>query len=279
MARLVQTVELAGVGLFTAATSVIRLEPARAEGIRINGMPATISSLATTLPGPLAALPGRNTSLARGTTVALTIEHLLSAMAALGVWDAEVSLDGPEVPIFDGSSAPLLHAITPAVRFDTGPAPLPLRLHESITVSDGKSGRITASPRARPGLSYGYLLDYTPHAGLGPQFSTWQGDPTAYAADIAPARTFCLATEARALRGAGLFAHLTPADMLVLDDATGSPIDNTLRFDNEPARHKLLDLIGDLALLGRPLHADVLAERSGHALTHELCRRILAQET
>lgn len=75
------------------------------------------------------------------------------------------------------------------------------------------------------------------------------------------------------MRSMGLFAHLTPREMLVL--GADGPIDNALRFEDEPARHKLLDLIGDLALVGAPLQADIVATRSGHALAHEAARAVL----
>jgi UDP-3-O-acyl-N-acetylglucosamine deacetylase len=133
------------------------------------------------------------------------------------------------------------------------------------------------SPRRAPGCSYTYELDYGPPTpgvfALGQQRATWDGSATQYASEVAPARTYCLEQEAMVMRSMGLFAHLTPREMLVL--GTSGPIDNALRFDDEPARHKLLDLIGDLALIGAPLQADVVATRSGHALAHEAARAVL----
>jgi UDP-3-O-acyl-N-acetylglucosamine deacetylase len=106
------------------------------------------------------------------------------------------------------------------------------------------------------------------------RFSVRWGDAEATAAeymrDVAPARTFSTLEEAQGARKMGLFGHLTPREMLVIGPS--GPVENTLRFENEPARHKLLDLIGDLSLCGRPINGRVIAERSGHALNHEAAR-------
>jgi len=221
-----------------------------------------------------AGVPVRNTTLRTpsGQYIA-TIEHLASALSALGHWSLRAELDAPEVPILDGSALPFadaLRALGPP-----GASPPPLVLREPVEVSAGNAA-IRAEPSA-PGsqIEYTYRLDYGPNSPLKPHDATWRGSPDEYLNDIAPARTFSLRAEAEAAQRAGLFRHLTPSEMVVIGD-DGHPIDNAWRLPNEPARHKLLDLIGDLALLGRPLHARVTATRAGHALTHELCRRILA---
>ncbi|MBY0307214.1 MAG: UDP-3-O-acyl-N-acetylglucosamine deacetylase [Phycisphaerales bacterium] len=145
----------------------------------------------------------------------------------------------------------------------------------------GRDGaRITAEPTDEPELALTYHLDYGPGAGvcLGPQSASftlnWL-DPRVddYIERIAPARTFCTRAEADAFHAAGYFAHLAPADVLII--APDGPVNNTLRMAGEPAVHKLLDLLGDLALAGRPVCARVTAHRSGHALNHELARRLM----
>jgi UDP-3-O-acyl-N-acetylglucosamine deacetylase len=268
------------VGLFTGGPGVLRISPANpGAGIslrRAGGptVPAHISSLAAQPEG----VPARNTALAAqaGSGPFLTVEHILSALAGLSITDALLELEGPEVPIGDSSADPFVSAILAAgIAEQDGAAP-PLRLTREITVERGQS-RITARPHAG-GCLYRYELDYGPDCPIRPQSAEWDSAaPDAaevYARDIAPARTFCLEAEARIMQATGLFAHLSPRDMLVFGE--DGPIDNTLRFENEPARHKLLDLIGDLALTGRPLAAEVTALRSGHALNHELARAILA---
>lgn len=224
-------------------------------------------------------ITGRNTTIAHAATALAgfaTIEHLMSALAGLHIADATITLDGPEVPILDGSSLPFVRAlrtIFPAMRRD---AHAPLILDRPVEVVDPRGPRIRALPRQQPGTFYSYTLDYGPASKFPAQAAEFDSARDDYERDIAPARTFSLIHEAQALQKMGLFTHITPRDMLVLDEQ-GRPIDNELRFHNEPARHKLLDLIGDVALLGRPIQADIFAERSGHALTHELVREILRQ--
>ncbi|MBL8964070.1 MAG: UDP-3-O-acyl-N-acetylglucosamine deacetylase [Phycisphaeraceae bacterium] len=277
-----------GVGLFTAAPCSVCLRPRRdAPGIRLRRVDASLSESdrawfeasidnLRALPG----LSGRHTVLGPSPQGphAATTEHLLSALAGLGITDAQVEIDGPEIPMFDGSSEPFCRLIE-----DAGIEPVhdglsPLKIRERLSVEGPGGASIVAQPREHPGGSFTYRLDYggVPGAeGIAPATARWDGEPAVYRRDIAPARTFCLVHEAMALRQAGLFRHVTPKEMLVIDPG-GQPIDNALRFKDEPARHKLLDLIGDLALVGRPIQADITATRSGHSLNHEMARQLLA---
>ncbi len=219
-------------------------------------------------------VPARSTTLTAGPggPVVLTVEHILSALFGLGITDARVDLDGPEIPIGDGSAGAFVDALVAAGTSEIGPGNQPIVPAESVTVGDERVGTVTAAPRARPGCSFRYELDYGPGAPIPAQAAQWSpGDD--YAAAVAPARTFCLAAEAEAMRAAGLFSKLTPRDMLVIGPS--GPIENAYRFPDEPARHKLLDLIGDLALAGGPIQADFVARRSGHALNHALCRALV----
>jgi len=148
----------------------------------------------------------------------------------------------------------------------------PIRLVQTIYIEDSDAS-ITVEPSDEP--HYRYELDY----GDGPIEAAavaWSGDRASFMERIAPARTFCLKREADAMSQAGLFAHLSPRDMLVIDE--NGPIANEYRFGDECAYHKLLDLIGDLALVGRPLIARVSAVRSGHALAHRAARAIIEQD-
>lgn len=272
-----------GAGLFTGASATLRVLPATA-GVGLvfrragaPDVPAAIVFLAPPPPG----LPARNTSLApvAGARPILTVEHILSALVGLGITDATIELEGPEVPIDDGSATPFVEAM-----MSVGVAPLagtvePLRLTREIAVSSGAS-RITARPRTGArGAFYTAEVDYGPLSPIPFQAATWdaaaQDAGGKYAREVAPARTFCLDEEAQAMRAMGLFKGLTYRDMLVFGER--GPIENTLRFENEPARHKLLDLIGDLALVGRPIAAEITATRAGHALHHELSRALCAE--
>ncbi len=295
------TPPLSGPGLFSGKPGHVRIFPMLSGGIiiesrepalpnqllgpRLAAAHATLANLTTdtTWSGLPSAVPIRNTTLllrdrpstAPGTThVAATVEHLLAALAGLSIWNAWIALSGPEIPILDGSALPFVEALQPSLAAAHGSRE-PLVLATTITV-EHKGASITASPPPTGApLSYTYELDYGTDSPLPKQRATWTGDATDFATSIAPARTFSLEHEARAAQQAGLFRHLTPSDMLVIGN-DGHPINNHWRMDHEPAKHKLLDLIGDLALLGRPLHATITAKRTGHALTHELVRRIVA---
>lgn len=281
---------LHGTGLFSAKPAAVAFVPAAcATGVRfvVNGgfVPALVDRVTgdTSWSGLPAGFPVRNTTLC-GTQsrVVATTEHVMSALAGLGLWHVDVHLEGVECPILDGSAAGFVDAL----REVPAGAPMPpLLLTRRVEVKDDRGASIVAEPLGDGELArYTYELDYGAASPVRPQAASWDLSRSTYIHDVAPARTFSLLAEVEAARRAGLFAHLTPRDMLVVGD-DGRPIDNAWRFPDagcvstEPARHKLLDLIGDLALLGRPLHARVVARRSGHALTHQFCRAVLASET
>ncbi len=274
---------LHGTGLFTGAPAEAAILPARSGGVRFavggEAIPAVVASVPTDpsrTPFP-SGVAARNTTLAGSRAIAATIEHVMSAIAGLGITDAIIELRGPELPMFDGSAEPIVDAISAAGGLlQLSDTVTPIVPREMVLVEGAGGSSIRIEPRSSPGCSYAYTLDYAGKAGIRRQTASWDGRAATYQVEVAPARTFCLASEALALRERGLFRHVTPKEMLVLDDATGAPLENDLRFENEPARHKLLDLIGDLALVGSPIQADIFAERSGHALAHEACRKLLA---
>ncbi|MEL6797393.1 MAG: UDP-3-O-acyl-N-acetylglucosamine deacetylase [Planctomycetota bacterium] len=270
---------LGGRGLFTEAESVLTIRPGddgiafRVGGVRI---PATVEHLSSEpVVQAFAQMPARHTVLAKDGVRVITTEHVLAALAGMGVTDAELGLEGgEEVPIDDGSAAAFVRAIQSVGLTELGDAE-PLVITEVITVEDGSGGMIVAEPCDGPAAvpDYSYLLEYGESAPLDKQTASWSGDAGAFASEVAPARTFSFAAEVEQMRALGLFTRFTPADLLVLD-GEGEPIENELRFDDEPARHKLLDLIGDLALVGRPIVGRVAAYRSGHALNHKMARRL-----
>lgn len=278
---------MAGVGLFTARPATLKLRP-RKDG---NGLFLRRSDPG--LPEPMQVpfeahvrnvqqvpgLPGRNTVLgpAPGGPLVITTEHLLSALAGLGVTDIDIELSGPEIPLLDGSASDFCSLIREQGLEDLPSGIEPLKIAEAVRVEGPGGASIVAVPRNVAGCSYTYNLDYTGVAGaerFTPQTARWDGTPGTYRTDIAAARTFCLIPEAMAMRQAGLFLHLTPKDMLVLDPS-GKPVETVARFEDEPARHKLLDLIGDLALVGRPIQADITATKAGHAMNQAMARKLL----
>jgi UDP-3-O-acyl N-acetylglucosamine deacetylase len=277
-------VEVVGIGLFTGSHATLRIAPAEpGEGLtfRRAGAEAPIPGRIDALAAPPPGAPARNTSLAAAPGAAiLTVEHLLSALVGLNITEALIEVDGPEIPIGDGSAALFVEAIARAGSRALEGMIEPLTIEREVSVESGGS-RITARPRTAPGCRYTYELDYGP-GPIGAQSAAYETDWSGagaerYAAEVAPARTFCLQAEAEAMRALGLFTSLTPRDMLVF--GADGPIDNALRFANEPARHKLLDLIGDLALVGRPLQMEITAVRAGHALNHAMARALLEAGT
>lgn len=293
------TAPLRGLGLFSGRPATVTIHPGPAplhitltEGnVAVGSAPVAVANLtdSSAWTGLPANTPIRNTTLRADSRlandpaqqlpvrVAATVEHLLAALAGLNIWDAWIQLEGgPEVPILDGSALPFINALRPvAVHSDSTRAPVILT--RPLEVRAGEAVISAVPSTADEPIRYTYHLDYGPSSPIATQTAVWNGSTTDFIHHIAPARTFSLEREARAARAAGLFSHLSPRDMLVVGD-DGQPIDNAWRFEHEPARHKLLDLIGDLALLGAPLHAHVTAARAGHALTHEFCRAVLLTE-
>lgn len=272
---------ISGTGLFSAQPATIVIAPAEpASGIvfTLNGkaIPAHIGALSSRPVHPVfAQLKPRCTSIGdEGGTIA-TIEHVLSALAGLGVTDAVVDVRGEsphtEIPIMDGSAKPFANACLDAGLSALSEPIEPITVRERIEVRDGDASIvIEASDTPR----YAYSIEY-PGTPIGSHTAEWDGNRASYIGSVAPARTFSLEHEANQMQSAGLFTHLSPRDMLVIGE--NGPIENEYRVDHECARHKLLDLIGDLALVGAPLLARVSAVRSGHALAHEAARAILRQ--
>ena len=195
-----------------------------------------------------------------------TVEHVLSALFGLGVDDAVIEFAGGEMPAGDGSAAPYVALIQQVgLRAQPGDPVRALTLAQPVTVSAGDAA-LVALPAERFTLTV--VLDYPRHPYLGTSAAAFDagGD---YAAEIAPARTFGFLSEIEALRAHGLGLGASRENAVALgEDRYETP----LRFANELARHKLLDLLGDLSLIGRPLLAQVIAVRPSHALNTRLAR-------
>ncbi len=265
---------LTGPGLFLGKPAHVTFKPAPSNhGIVFvrrdlddARIPATIAYLARR---------SRRSAVRLDDAIVETTEHLMSALAGLGIDNLEVELDGPELPGLDGSSLPYLEALRAAGVRDCDAPRRPFSVAGPIVIRQDEA-MITALPNPQPRLEIVYDLDYGDHPFIGRQLKVYDLSEETYAAQIAPSRTFVLEAEARALKAAGVGSHLTENDILVLSDQ-GPMGNNALRFSDEPVRHKILDLIGDLYLLGAPLHAKILAYRSGHAMNHRLVQALLKQ--
>jgi UDP-3-O-acyl-N-acetylglucosamine deacetylase len=201
-------------------------------------------------------------------------EHVLAPLFALGITSAYIDIDGDETPAGDGSSLIFQKAIDQVgVRQLESTIP-PAVIRETIRIEDAAAS-IEIRPTSAPGLHVTYDLAYD-HPGIGDQSHSAWIDPATFRRDIAAARTFVMEQEVAALRQMGIGIRQSARDLLVFA-SDGSVIDNQVRFPNECARHKLLDVVGDLALLGRPIWGMVHARRTGHRHNVALVRKIAEQ--
>jgi UDP-3-O-[3-hydroxymyristoyl] N-acetylglucosamine deacetylase len=200
-----------------------------------------------------------------------TVEHVLSAAYGEGLDNCVIELDGPEVPILDGSALPFVRLFH-AAGFERLDSPVEsLAFPEPVEVS--RDGRGVSFQPDGPGLTITYEIDF-PHPVVGRQELTVAIRPEEYSTRIAPARTFGFAKDVDALRSRGLARGGSLHNAVVLDE--DGVLSGPLRFRDEFVRHKILDLVGDLALLGVSLHGHIHARRAGHALHIEFARALAA---
>jgi UDP-3-O-[3-hydroxymyristoyl] N-acetylglucosamine deacetylase len=252
------SVERHGVGLHSGVETRVRLQPSARPGYWVGWLDAPQLRLCRLTPAQV-----RDTRLCTALQLdqrrLATVEHLLAALAGTGVTQAEILVTGEEIPILDGSALPWVEALAEA-----GLQALPelsggLALAEPITVSSGASFA-TALPYE--GLRLGAAIEFS-EAAIGRQLFSLDLSPGQFVAEIAPARTFGLRSQVDQLRAAGLIQGGCLENALVCDgDQWLNP---PLRFAEEPVRHKILDLLGDLALVGLP-RAQVFAYRGSHGL-------------
>lgn len=213
----------------------------------------------------------RRTTLGSGPNQVTLVEHVLAALAGTRVDNCLVELNGPEPPGLDGSAEGYVDTLLAA---GTGLQPTRrprLAVTEPVTVAQG-GATLSIYPREGDDLIISYLLDYGPFSPIPPQSVTQLITPDTFRQDLARCRTYVLEHEAIELQRQGVGRHLSPSEVCVFG-AKGL-IDNRLRFPDEPARHKVLDLVGDLALCGFDLVGHVVAYRSGHPLNVELARAL-----
>jgi UDP-3-O-[3-hydroxymyristoyl] N-acetylglucosamine deacetylase len=200
-----------------------------------------------------------------------TVEHVLSAAVGEGLDNCRIEIEGPEVPILDGSALPFVRLFHAAGFERLSASVRPLTLRQPVEVSRGdRSIRFTPDGS---GLTITYEIEF-PHAIVGRQSLTLAVSPEEYGSAIAPARTFGFLSEIEALRARGLARGGNLHNAVVLGEE--GILSGPLRFRDEFVRHKVLDLLGDLALLGAPLKGHVHARKAGHALHVEFARAVAA---
>lgn len=200
-----------------------------------------------------------------------TVEHLMAALSALSIDNAEVWVDGPEAPIMDGSSQPFVRAIDAVGRTAQARPRLGLEILETIEVAEGDK-RAALVPASRFEVAFEILFEDT---AIGRQCLDLVVDESSFRCELAEARTFGFLNEVEALRAAGLARGGTMDNVVVIDrGAVLNP--EGLRRSDEFVRHKMVDAIGDLALLGAPILGRYEGRYSGHSLNNALARAVLA---
>jgi UDP-3-O-[3-hydroxymyristoyl] N-acetylglucosamine deacetylase/3-hydroxyacyl-[acyl-carrier-protein] dehydratase len=268
-------VSFRGRGLFTGEAAELTFTPAdigagitfvRRLGEKVATIPALVQNV---IKRP------RRTCLKNGTLQIETVEHCLAALTGLGINNATVTLSDSttgEIPMGDGSSTDFVDvlALAGVVEQDAEIEPLIIRKPIQVTMGD-------ATLAALPGPTDKLEIIYDFEAGppVGRQVFAFHLGEDDFLKELAPARTFVFEHEAAELRKRGFGEHLTTKDLLVI--AKDGPLENEFRFPDECVRHKILDLIGDLTLTGRPIFGRLVAHKSGHELNHLLAKRLIEQ--
>jgi UDP-3-O-acyl N-acetylglucosamine deacetylase len=211
------------------------------------------------------------TRLAKGPAVVDMVEHVLAALYGLQIDNVEIHCSASEMPGLDGSSLAYVLALDDAGKTPLRSRRVTFRPTQSIRIGDARQW-IQFEPSDGESLEIEYRLDYGSTSPIGTATYMTKINEDAFYHGLAPARTFISLAEAQQLQERGLARHVTTRDLLVFD--SDGPVDNSLRFNDECARHKALDLLGDLALTGIDLVGKVTAHRSGHQLNGKLAEQI-----
>lgn len=267
---IIQSINCTGIGLHSGKTVRLALRPAH-ENTGVVFHVRTKEGIKSISPRPdIVVDTGLATTLGEGNAKVATVEHLLAAIRGMGIDNIHIDVEGGEVPIMDGSAAPFVLLLRKAgVQRQSAPRRA-LRIKKPISLTrDGKT--IEAYPHA------GFAVDYTisfPHRLIGVQSMCLEVTPRSFA-QVARARTFGFYKEVEYLYSKGLALGGSLDNAIVLDECSVLNTDG-LRFEDEFVRHKVLDFIGDMAMLGAPLEGRFVVSCSGHALNNEFLRTITA---
>ncbi|MDO5620156.1 MAG: UDP-3-O-acyl-N-acetylglucosamine deacetylase [Paracoccus sp. (in: a-proteobacteria)] len=274
-ATIAKTVIFTGVGLHSGKPAVLRIMPAPAgHGILFRRSDLDLPLTQRVIPArwdlvrlsPLCTLLDNG----QGATVS-TVEHVMAALAGTGIHNAVLEIDGPEVPILDGSSAQFVQGILNAgIKHQAVPLRA-IRVLKPVELRDG-AGFARLDPADH--LEIDFSIDFA-DAVIGHQEKHLDMANGAFVRELMDSRTFCRQADVDAMRANGLALGGTYLNAVVVDgEKVLSP--GGLRHDDEPVRHKMLDAMGDLALAGAPLLARYTGNRAGHAMTNKLLRALFA---
>lgn len=255
------------------------------DGVNVRFFPAKVGSgirfFRTDLPGSLEIVVSPESRSAQSLRTCVEcgearvemVEHVLAALYSLQIDNCLIEIDRGELPGLDGSSAAYVDALRNAGLVMQARTRRQIVIQEAVRVGDANHWiEATPSPDGRMHLEY--RLEYTPDSPITPQTFGCVLTPTTFMREIAPARTFVTSEQAAALRAAGLGQHVTNRDLLVF--GKNGPVDNLLRYSDECARHKLLDLIGDLSIVGADVVGCIVSYRGGHQLNAQMATTLTA---
>lgn len=265
-----QEFELSGVGLHLGINTKVKVMPAQPRSgryfVRVDlpntpRIPARIDAVGETM---------LSTELRAGSVKVRTVEHLLSSLVAYSIDDARIEIDGEELPLLDGSAKNWCEAIATAGITNQFSQSIQdsITVNEPIWIRDADSF-VAALPSSESRFTYG--IDF-PYQAIGNQWHSWSPKSASFATEIAPARTFGFAEQIEQLQQAGLIKGGNLENALVCSHQGW--VNPPLRFTNEPARHKLLDLVGDLSLLGQLPTAHIIAYKASHKLHTQLAAKL-----
>ena len=263
--------KISGRGLFGGKEVKVIFRPASADSgvvfVRTDTQePVRIGAVASNL-----AERSRRTTLKKGSVSIETVEHCLAAVSALGIDNLIIEVEGLELPAPDCSSAEYFKVLKRTGLVEQSEEQKEFVINEAVSISDGDAC-VYALPSTDSGLNITFDLDYGGHIGIGRQIFSCRVTPEGFEKHLAGARTFLLEAEARQFQARGIGTHIGPRDVLVF--GSDGLIKNSFRFPNECARHKIVDLIGDLALVGRAVKGRIVAYKSGHSLNQQLVRKL-----
>ncbi len=263
--------EVRGVGFFHGSDVTLRFRPAEADtGVvfvrtDLPEKPAVPAHIRHVVPRQ------RRTTIQNGEASVEMVEHVMAALAGLQLDNCVIEIDAPETPGLDGSSQAFVEALHDAGSVELDRERETLVIDRPITVREGQA-TLTAHPGNGENLVLAYHLDYGRHTPIGSQSLCLEVSPDSFRTELASSRTFLLENEAVALRQAGIGSRASEADVLIF--GSDGVIGNQLRFPDECVRHKILDMVGDLALLATDISGHVVAHRSGHQLNATLVRKL-----
>lgn len=264
--------EVRGVGFIFGNDVALRFRPAETDSgvvfVRTDlpGRPSVRAHISSVIPRQ------RRTTIQDGPAVVEMVEHVMAALSGLRIDNCLIEIDAPETPGCDGSSRAFVEALAPLGTVELDRPREVMVIEQPVTVREG-SAVLTAHPGDGAGFVLSYHLDYGRQSPIGTQSFFLDVSPETFVADLAKSRTFLLEAEAQALRQAGIGSRATVSDLLIF--GPDGVIGNTLHYPDECVRHKILDMVGDLALLGKDIVGHVVAHRSGHQLNAELVRALI----